>query len=50
VLRRLLTNPGSYIWHLEYRAGLPQYLGQPAVLSAINSLIISQMFLEDTRP
>lgn len=48
VLRRLLTNPGSYLWHLEYGAGLPQYVGQPVVLSAINSLIVSQMFLEDT--
>jgi hypothetical protein len=39
VLRRLLTNPGSYIWHLEYGAGLPQHVGQPEVLSAINSLM-----------
>jgi phage baseplate assembly protein W len=48
VLRRLLTSPGTYIWHLEYGAGLPQYVGQPVVPSAINSLIVSQMFLEDS--
>src|SRR5258708_16619680 len=29
VLRRLLTSPGSYIWHLEYGARLPQNVGQP---------------------
>lgn len=48
VLRRLLTTPGTYIWHLEYGAGLPQYVGQPGVPSAINAVIMSQMFLEDT--
>ena len=25
VLRRLLTNPGDYIWHPEYGAGLPRW-------------------------
>jgi hypothetical protein len=48
VLRRLLTTPGSYIWHLEYGAGLPQYVGQPEPPSAINSIIMGQMFLEDS--
>lgn len=48
VLRRLLTAPGSYIWHLEYGAGLPGYVGQPVLPSALNAVIISQMFLEDT--
>jgi hypothetical protein len=61
VLRRLLTNPGSYIWHLEYGAGLPQYVGQsfqtrpltPAETpdsqpSQIAAIIMAQMLLEDT--
>lgn len=48
VLRRLLTAPRSYIWHPEYGAGLPGYVGQPTVPSAINAVIVSQMFLEDT--
>ena len=61
VLRRLLTNPGSYLWHLEYGAGLPQYVGQPAqnrpvtpgespdqLPNQISALILSQMLLEDT--
>ena len=61
VLRRLLTSPGSYIWHLEYGAGLPAYVGLPVQtrpLSAgevperlpkeINALILSQILLEDS--
>jgi hypothetical protein len=28
VLRRLLTNPGDYIFQPDYGAGLPQYVGQ----------------------
>lgn len=51
VCRRLLTNPGSYIWHPEYGAGIGRFVGQ--ALSAekaeeIRNLIISQMFLEAT--
>ena len=30
VLRRLLTNPGDYIWHPSYGAGLAAFVGQPA--------------------
>jgi len=48
VLRRLLTPPRSYIWHLEYGAGLPGYVGQPVLPGALNAIIISQMLLEDT--
>ena len=29
ILRRLLTNPGDYIWHTEYGAGLAQFVGSP---------------------
>ena len=28
ILRRLLTNPGDYIFQPDYGAGLPQYVGQ----------------------
>ena len=30
VLRRLLTNPGEYIWQLDYGAGLARFIGQLA--------------------
>lgn len=47
VVRRFLTSPGRYIWHLEYGAGLPQYVGQPALADAVASLMFGQMTLED---
>jgi hypothetical protein len=47
VMRRLLTNPGSYIWHQEYGAGLPKYIGQPVQDNAIAALILAQMLIED---
>jgi hypothetical protein len=46
VVRRLLTNPGSYIWHPEYGAGLPSYVGQTLDKDAIGALILSQLLLE----
>ena len=48
VLRRLLTNAGDYIWHPEYGAGLPALIGQPIDIAAVKSLILSQIFLEET--
>jgi hypothetical protein len=47
VIRRLLTAAGSYIWNPEYGAGLPQYIGQPAHILAIQSIIMAQIMLED---
>ena len=46
VLRRLLTNPGDYIWHPDYGAGLAQFVGQTAAKSQIRSVIRSQIFKE----
>jgi phage baseplate assembly protein W len=46
VLRRLLTNPGDYIWHLEYGAGLPAMVGQPARARVIEGISRAQMYLE----
>ena len=46
VLRRLLTNPGAYIWHPDYGAGLGRYVGQPIDAAGIEALIRSQMELE----
>ncbi|EKM99020.1 MULTISPECIES: hypothetical protein [unclassified Acidocella] len=43
VLRRLLTNPGDYIWQLGYGAGLGQFIGQPAALSLMAGLVRAQM-------
>lgn len=49
ILRRLLTNPGDYIFDLNYGAGLAQFVGQPLTTllkSQITGLITSNMFLE----
>jgi phage baseplate assembly protein W len=46
VLRRLLTNPGEYIWHPEYGAGLPQKVGSLLDIPALKALITAQMFQE----
>lgn len=46
VLRRLLTNPGDYIWQLDFGAGLGRFIGQPANVLQIRALIRSQIFKE----
>jgi phage baseplate assembly protein W len=46
VLRRLLTNPGDYLWNPSYGAGLGQFVGQPANAARIRSVIRSQIFQE----
>lgn len=46
VLRRLLTNPGDYIWNPDYGGGLGQFVGRPADAASIEALIRSQMLLE----
>ena len=46
VLRRLLTNPGDYIWQLDYGAGLARFIGQPASALQIKAVIRSQIFKE----
>jgi phage baseplate assembly protein W len=46
VLRRLMTNPGDYVWQLGYGAGLAQFVGQPANPSQIQAVIRSQIFKE----
>jgi hypothetical protein len=46
VLRRLLSNPKSYPWHLDYGAGLARFLGQPLIQTQIKGTIQQQMTLE----
>jgi phage baseplate assembly protein W len=46
VLRRLLTNPGDYIWQLDYGAGLARFVGMPVDVLAIRAAIRSQIFKE----
>jgi hypothetical protein len=44
LLRRLLTNPGEYIWQPDYGAGLSRFIGQPANALQIRAVIRSQIF------
>jgi hypothetical protein len=46
VLRRLMTNPGDYIWQITYGAGLARFIGQPGNASQIIAVIRSQIFKE----
>lgn len=48
VLRRLLTNPGAYIWHPEYGAGLPTFIGNPTSAIEIKGIVLAQMLLEES--
>lgn len=43
VLRRLLTNPGEYLWQPEYGAGLARFVGEPTDAAAIAAVIRLQM-------
>jgi len=47
VLRRLLTNPGDYIFHPDYGAGLPEWVGQPLDVARLTALVRGQILLED---
>lgn len=46
LLRRLLTNPGDYMWQLDYGAGLGQFVGSPASPLHIRAVVRSQVFKE----
>lgn len=46
VLRRLLTNPGDYIWQPAYGAGLARFIGRPGNASQIRAVVRSQIFKE----
>ena len=47
-LRRLLTNPGAYIWDVNYGAGLGAMVGEAADAARIAAIVRAQMFLEAT--
>lgn len=50
VCRRLLTNPGGYIWNLDYGGGLAQFVGLPAKTADIEAVIMNQLLLETAVP
>jgi hypothetical protein len=48
VLRRLLTNPGDYVFQPSYGAGLPAFVGQPIDPFKISAVIRAHILLEDS--
>lgn len=46
IIRRLLTNPGDYIWNQAYGAGLAGFVGGTTVGGRIEAVIRAQMLLE----
>ena len=47
ILRRLITNPGDYLFNTEYGAGLGRYVGALTNIPEIIALIRGQILLED---
>ncbi len=50
LIRRLLTNPGDYIWNVGYGGGLAQFVGMPAKPADIEAVIRTQLSLESSVP
>jgi hypothetical protein len=48
ILRRLLTNATDYLWQPDYGAGLPATIGEPLDEAAMDTLIRSQMYREES--
>ena len=46
LLRRLLTNPGAYIWRLGYGAGLGRYVGRAAPTLRLHAVMRAQVLKE----
>ena len=47
ILRRLLTNPGEYMFHSGYGAGLGALVGSVSDIGKITALIRGQILLEE---
>jgi hypothetical protein len=50
VCRRLLTNPGDYLWNLDYGGGLARFVGTPASPADIEAVVRTQLELETAVP
>ena len=48
ILRRLLTNPGGYLSHIDYGAGIPQRVGTVLNIPTATADIKGQMRLEES--
>jgi len=51
IIRRLLTNPGTYFWHPTYGAGIGRFVGEALSndnYDYIRNTIISNILMEET--
>jgi hypothetical protein len=46
LVRRLLTNPGEYVWHVDYGAGLGSYVGERYSPGFIEGAVLNELQLE----
>ncbi len=46
ILRRLLSNPGDYLFHLDYGAGLPKQVGERLEINKTQAFIQHQLSQE----
>ncbi len=46
IIRRLLTNPGDYIWDSSYGAGLPGFIGGTTSNGRIKAVVHTQVLME----
>ena len=46
IIRRLLTNAGDYIWHINFGGGLGSYIGKPYSSALIEGTILAQLQYE----
>ena len=47
ILRRLITNPGDYLWQPDYGGGLPAMVGELAAPATAQAVITGQMLMEE---
>jgi hypothetical protein len=47
IIRRLLTNAGDYIWHVDYGAGLGTFVGETFLPKFIENTILDQLEYEN---
>ena len=48
VLRRLMTAPGTYIFHPEYGGGLGSWVGGKIQIPKLKATIMEQLYLEES--
>jgi hypothetical protein len=46
IIRRLLTNTGDYLWHVNYGGGFGSYIGKPYSSALIEGTVLAQLQYE----